>query len=306
MAVRIALLNQKGGVGKTSIAVNLAYGLALDGQETLLLDLDPQAHTSMIYCDDDPTLTINEIFERRDAELRPLVRQAMVAGKPVDALRIVPSNLRLAVIAERMLTEHFRERRLHTRLEAVENAYEFILLDCPPNLGVLTVNAIYSADVIIIPITYGRYALDGTADLLASIGLIRDGSPARWAILRNAFDARNRATVAYVDNELANVEANLMRTVIRRTEAINQAQIRRQPVFTYDPKSRAARDFTDLTKEIHEYVNVQEAGGSGGVETLQGDTTRRRGADQGRDCAGLHEQDVSVAGQRPGSVARPG
>ena len=256
MAVRIALLNQKGGVGKTSISVNLACGLALEGQQTLLLDLDPQAHTSMIYCDDNPALTINEIFERRDAELRPLVRQAMVAGKQADALRIVPSNLRLAVVAERMLTEHFRERRLHSKLEDVENAYEFILMDCPPNLGVLTVNAIYTADVIIIPITYGRYALDGTADLLESIGLIREGSPARWAILRNAFDARNRATVAYVDNELANVEANLMRTIIRRTEAINQAQIRRQPVFTYDAKSRATRDFTNLTKEIRDYVNV--------------------------------------------------
>ena len=159
---------------------------------------------------------------------------------------------------------------------------------------------------IAVNLAYGRYALDVTADLLASIGLIRDGSPARWAILRNAFDARNRATVAYVDNELANVEANLMRTVIRRTEAVNQAQIHRQPVFTYDPKSWAARDFTNLIKEIHEYVNIQEAGGSGGVETLQGDPTRRRGAGEGRDGAGLQEQDVSVAGQRLGSAARPG
>ena len=151
MAVRIALLNQKGGVGKTSISVNLACGLALEGQKTLLLDLDPQAHASMIYCDDNPTSTINEIFERRDAELQSLIQPAMVAGEPVDVLRIVPSNIRLAVIAERMITEHFRERRLHTQLQDVENAYDFILMDCPPNLGVLSVNAIYTADVIIIP-----------------------------------------------------------------------------------------------------------------------------------------------------------
>ena len=251
--MRIALLNQKGGVGKTSVAVNLAYGLALQDAKTLLLDLDPQAHASMIYCDDNPSSTINDIFEHRDAELQPLIQSAVVAGDVVDMLAIVPSNIRLAVIAERMITEHFRERRLHTHLQNLGDICEYVVMDCPPNLGILTVNAIYTADVIVIPVTYGRYALDGTADLLESIDIIRQGSVTRWGILRNAFDARNRATVAYVDNELSNVEANLMKTVIRRTEAINQAQIRRQPVYTYDPKSRAARDFTSLTKEIQEY-----------------------------------------------------
>ena len=251
--MRVALLNQKGGVGKTSVAVNLAYGLALQGANTLLLDLDPQAHASMIYCDDNPSSTINDIFEHRDAELRPLVQQAVVAGEPVDTLAIVPSNIRLAVIAERMITEHFRERRLDTQLQNMGDVYEYVVMDCPPNLGILTVNAIYTADLIVIPVTYGRYALDGTADLLESINIIREGSVAQWGILRNAFDARNRATVAYVDKELASVEANLMKTIIRRTEAVNQAQIRRQPVHTYDSKSRAARDFTGLTKEIQEY-----------------------------------------------------
>ena len=251
--MRIALLNQKGGVGKTSVAVNLAYGLALQGANTLLLDLDPQAHASMIYCDDNPSSTINDIFEHRDAVLQPLIQPASVAGERVDILAVVPSNIRLAVIAERMITEHFRERRLHTQLQNIGDAYEHVLMDCPPNLGILTVNAIFTADLIVIPVTYGRFALDGTADLLESIDIIREGSETQWTILRNAFDARNRATVAYVDKELANVEANLMKTIIRRTEAINQAQIRRQPVYTYDPKSRAARDFTGLTKEIQEY-----------------------------------------------------
>ena len=251
--MRIALLNQKGGVGKTSVAVNLAYGLALEGANTLLVDLDPQAHASMIYCEDDDARTINDIFERRDADLRPLIRPATAAGEAVERLAVVPSSIRLAVIAERMITEHFRERRLHAQLQEVADAYEYVVMDCPPNLGILTVNAIYAADVFIIPVTYGRYALDGTADLLESIGIIREGSETTWAILRNAFDARNRATIAYVDGELANVGENLMKTVIRRTEAINQAQIGRQPVFTYDPKSRAARDFASLTREVREY-----------------------------------------------------
>ena len=130
-------------------------------------------------------------------------------------LEIVPSNIRLAVTAERMITEHFRERRLHTHLQDVENRYEYILMDCPPNLGVLAVNAIYTADLIIIPVTYGRYSLDGTADLLDSIGVIREGGFSSWLILRNAFDARNRATNAYVNNELVNVDGHLMETIIR-------------------------------------------------------------------------------------------
>ena len=252
MSVRIALLNQKGGVGKTSIAVNLAYGLALQERQTLLIDLDPQAHASVIYCEN-PQATINDIFERRDADLKELVQPARIDGTPVELLDIVPSNIRLAVIAERLITEHFRERRLNTRLQELEDSYDYVVMDCPPNLGILAVNAIYAADIIIIPVTYGRYSLDGTADLLESIQLIRDGDFSRWLILRNAFDVRNRATNAYVDNQLRNVEVNLMQTVIRRAEAINQAQIRRLPIFSYDPRSRAARDFTDLTKEIQEY-----------------------------------------------------
>ena len=252
MSMRIALLNQKGGVGKTSISVNLACGLALQGQHTLLIDLDPQAHASVIYCDN-PEATINDIFERRDGDLKQLVRPACVDGERLDCLDIVPSNIRLAVIAERMITEHFRERRLNTHLQGIKDNYDYIIMDCPPNLGILAVNAVYTADIIIIPVTYGRYALDGTADLLESIQLIRDGEFSRWLILRNAFDVRNRATNAYVDKQLGNVEAHLMQTVIRRAEAINQAQIRRLPIFTYDPRSRAARDFADLTKEIQEY-----------------------------------------------------
>ena len=129
--MRIAVMNRKGGVGKTSAAVNLVYCLPMEGADTLLLNPDPQAHASIFCCDDNPTGTTNEFFERRDAKRQPLVPQAVVAGKTLNGLTIVPSNIRLAFIAERMITEHFRERRPHGRLDRFGDAHEYVVMDSP-------------------------------------------------------------------------------------------------------------------------------------------------------------------------------
>ena len=124
------------------------------------------------------------------------------------------------------------------------------MLDCPPNLGLITVNGIYTADEILVPITYGRYALEGTADLLDSIREIREGDWQAWWILRNAFDSRNRATNSYIDGELEGLMSHVLETVIRRSEAINQAQIKGEPVLVFDPRGHGAADFESLTAEV--------------------------------------------------------
>ncbi len=250
---KLAVLNQKGGVGKTTISVNLAYGLARAGKRTLLIDLDPQAHSSVIFCPDIPKDgTVKEVFERTKVDLGPLVRPAEVKGEPVENLWIVPSSIHLAVTAERMISQHYRERRLDQTLTLakVQGGYDFILLDCPPNLGVVTVNAIYTADRILIPTTYGRYSLDGIADLFGSIEEIREQSRDAFFTLRNAHDARTKATNEYIDKQLEELKPHLLATVIRRTEAINQAQISGEPVFTFDPKGYGAEDFAALTTEV--------------------------------------------------------
>ena len=253
--MKLAILNQKGGVGKTTVSINLAYGFAKAGKRTLLIDLDPQAHSSVIFCPEIPSSgTVRELFEKRDAELKPLVQPAQVRGDAVPNLWIVPSNIHLAVTAERMISQHYRERRLDKALAPLLTEFDYVLLDCPPNLGVITVNAIYTADKVLIPTTYGRYSLDGIADLFASIKEIRENAEGAYVILRNAYDARNRATNEYIEQQLDSVRSSLLSTMIRKSEAINQAQISGEPVFTFDPKGHGAEDFEALTQEIMRHV----------------------------------------------------
>lgn len=248
---KITVLNQKGGVGKTTVSVNLAYSLARAGKRTLLIDLDPHAHSTAIYCPEVPRDgTIGAVFENRKTDLATLVKPAKVKGEPSSNLWIIPSNIHLAVTAERVISQHFREQILDRALKRLAGQFDVALLDCPPNLGVITANAIYTADTILIPTTYGKYSLDGIAELFASIEVLRGDRQGGRFILRNAYDSRNRQTNDYVNRELENVKELLLQTVSRKTEAINQAQISGEPIFTYDPGRHDAQNFEAPIQEV--------------------------------------------------------
>ena len=249
--MKIVILNQKGGVGKSSITVNLAYGLAVTGRKTLLIDLDPQAHSSVIFCPEAPRdATVREIFLDRRYSIKKVIRPACIHDNMVENLFIIPANIHLATTAEQINARAHREKLLHNHLEQIADNFDFICIDCPPALNVLTVNAIYTSDLVLIPTTYGRYSLDGIADLFASISEVKESEKYEYRILRNNFDPRTKVSNDYIEAQLQPLADHVLHTVIRKTESINQAQMNGEPVWTFDPRSRAVEDFASLIREF--------------------------------------------------------
>lgn len=246
----IAVINQKGGVGKTTIAVNLAYGLANSGIKTLLVDLDPQAHSTVIFGNPRSETTVNDILLNSTFKVENAIYPCSTANNIVKNLFLIPANIKLAVAAEQISSRVHREKVLHKALQKLENIFEIIIIDCPPTLGVLAINGIYAANHFIIPITYSRYALDGVADLFSIIKEVKETQQFSYKIVRNAYDSRTANTNKFIDTELEPVKNNLADTVIRKSETINQAAISGVPVFVFDPRGNGTDDFILLTKEV--------------------------------------------------------
>jgi len=253
--MKIAVLNQKGGVGKTTISVNLSYGLAKEGKRTLLIDLDPQAHSTLIFSRNVPKqATIKELFINRLLDLKKVIRPATLNKDPIEGLDIIGSNIHLAVTAEQIISKVHREKLLDHHLQKLESQYDFIIIDCPPALNVLTVNAIYSADLILIPTLYSSYSLEGIADLFDSIATVKESEKYKFCILRNSLDSRNKRSNEFIEKNLKPYKEYILKTIIRKSEPINQAQMNKEPVFSFDPNSHATEDFISLTKEIINYA----------------------------------------------------
>lgn len=252
----ITVLNQKGGVGKTTVTTNLGHALAQAGKNTLAIDLDFQANTTSIFykpiSPDDKKVV--DLFRGKGADVRQAIHPAYIDQKRVENLSIIPASKELEEAGLAIAAKLHRQKLLQSHLRKIYSDFDFILFDCHPDLGPITENAIYLGDMILIPADYSKFSLDGIADLFDKLAEVKEDQEYRYFILKNKLDGRNTTTNAVVDEALSEFGDHLFKTVIRKNEAINQAQMNEEVIFTYAPGSTGADDFLKLAREVMDHA----------------------------------------------------
>jgi chromosome partitioning protein len=245
----IACTNQKGGVGKTTTVVNLATYLALAGDRVLVIDLDPQGNATSGFGIDRGALE-GSIYDALGDE-RPL--SELHVETPVEGLRIVPSSIALAGAELELVGAIARERRLARAIAPERDAWDWILVDCPPSLGLLTVNALTGTDAVLVPIQCEYYALEGLTQLVATINLVRDHLNPDLAIagvLLTMFDARTNLSTEVADEVRRHLGDTVFRTVVPRSVRLSEAPSHGLPIALYRPESKGAEAYRALADEL--------------------------------------------------------
>ena len=247
MGKMIAIANQKGGVGKTTTAVSLAAGLAARGKKTLLLDMDPQGNATSGLGVKAGGKTTYEVL------INQLPFLDAVAKTKHQNLYLLPSDIRLAAAEVELVELQKREYRLSQTAGAMKDSYDFILIDCPPSLSLLTINALTAADSVLVPIQCEYYALEGVTALNATIARVQKTSNPNLkleGVLLTMFDGRTNLSLQVADEVKKHFRNKVFLTIIPRSVRLGEAPSHGEPIFTYDPRSAGAVSYAGLANEI--------------------------------------------------------
>lgn len=252
MSKIIAIANQKGGVGKTTTSVNLGAGMATLGKRVLLVDIDPQGNTTSGVGINKADVA-NCIYDVLINDVNP---GETILETNNEGLHIIPATIQLAGAEIELVSTISRELRLKKALNIVKNKYDYIIIDCPPSLGILTINSLTAADSVIIPIQCEYYALEGLSQLLNTVRLVQKNLNPHLMIegvLLTMLDARTNLGIQVIEEVKKYFQEKVYKTIIPRNVRLSEAPSHGQSIITYDPRSKGAEVYLELAKEVISY-----------------------------------------------------
>jgi chromosome partitioning protein len=245
----ISIANQKGGVGKTTTSVNLGAGLACLGKKVLLIDIDAQGNATTgvgIEKSDLDRCVYNVLVE--DAEIREVIKPTAIEG-----LYVIPATIQLAGAEIELVPTISREVRLKRALQPIQDEYDYIIIDCPPSLGLLTLNALTASNSVIIPVQCEYYALEGLSQLLNTVRLVQkhlNKNLSIQGVLLTMLDARTNLGLQVIDEVKKYFRDKVYRSIIPRNVRLSEAPSHGKPIMLYDAKSKGSEVYLDLAKEV--------------------------------------------------------